>query len=837
MKSPRAVAALLVMLTLLMGYVPNAVYMTEAQVRREGEVRFRGVVVDPLNYRPQCDPAYYCIYVEEIIDDQNNIFGGSRGAVGIFPELYNPNIASIGDAVEVYASCDVDYARDPALMCHLSRNYHYIRRLSGQTVTVTVTSTVTSTITRYTTVTSNTVTRTVTGTRTSYVTSTTATDVTETYTVTRTTTTTVTRTTTTTVTEQRLSPMASAKITSFIISNEKAKPGDTISFTFKIKNTGSVRGWGWPYVLIVGPASEGYINAGHVFGSPVLIEPGETVIKSERWTIPPDAPAGEYMAIGFIYDQEDPSARILDSKGGWFMIGGTSFLQVSSKRLIRIHVERADIPKLKGMVGGDRITLHQLFVVLKSSGLSYDITDDDIFLDVYPYYITLPRDKDLDLTIYPIIGNVGRIYEGTITDALRLAVEEERDRLLSQLPVIGGIYGAVQAARKKGPVQGLFKLGVYLLDLTQDTFAGVLLTLIEFLTRFVFIDQALAMIDTPSHYPLRIPDPLSVEVISPKKQVFLPWENIDITVQVSDAMGRRVAGATAYRLYHSIDLSPIPPYVPLPNIPPPTLPKVAYSRMSESHNGVYSIRDNPLVCLILSNIGRCYITIFLAKPGVGARFLLFYIQVDWYGTIIKLLETKHKLYLHIYDDQKRHIGFNRETGEVEIGIPGSYYYDDQNGTIVVLLPSSISVSSVRVDAGDAKELREEYNLTVSIIKGTQVVDWKEVRGVIDKGSTAEYRVEISSDGKVVITKPGETKTTPTQTTTPTTLEATTPVTNIRNIDYRLLTLLALASLFMIFIAVIAYSYSPKGGIKCTSCGSRNRRGAIYCRRCGNRLRS
>jgi hypothetical protein len=87
-------------------------------------------------------------------------------------------------------------------MCYLSRDYHYIRRLSGQTVTVTVTSTITSTVTRYTTMTSNTVTRTVTGTRTSYVTSTTTTDVTETYTITRTTTTTLTRTTTTSVTGQ-----------------------------------------------------------------------------------------------------------------------------------------------------------------------------------------------------------------------------------------------------------------------------------------------------------------------------------------------------------------------------------------------------------------------------------------------------------------------------------------------------------------------------------------------------------------------------------------------------------------------------------------------------------
>jgi hypothetical protein len=207
MKNLRPIAALLIMLILLIGYVPNTIYVTDAQGRREGEVRFRGVVVDPNNVNQQsvfpiCDPAYYCIDVQEIIDDPNNIFGGYRGPVRIFPELYNPEVASIGDVVEVYASCDVDYARDPFLMCYLSRDYHYIRRLSGQTATVTMTSTITSTVTTYTTVTSRTVARTVTQTRASYVTSTTTTDVTETFTVTRTTTTTVTRTTTTTVTEQ-----------------------------------------------------------------------------------------------------------------------------------------------------------------------------------------------------------------------------------------------------------------------------------------------------------------------------------------------------------------------------------------------------------------------------------------------------------------------------------------------------------------------------------------------------------------------------------------------------------------------------------------------------------
>jgi hypothetical protein len=127
---------------------------------------------------------------------------------------------------------------------------------------------------------------------------------------------------------------------------------------------------------------------------------------------------------------------------------------------------------------------------------------------------------------------------------------------------------------------------------------------------------------------------------------------------------------------------------------------------------------------------------------------------SWSGkTEVKLQENGHKLYLHVYDDLNRHVGYNRETGQVEIGIPGSQYYDHQNGTIVVLLPSGVFISSIRVDAGDAKEPREEYSLVVSTVDGMQVVERKEVRGVIDKGRVVEYRVEASSDGKVVVVTP------------------------------------------------------------------------------------
>jgi hypothetical protein len=208
MRSFRAVAALLIMLILFIGYVPNVVHVTDAQQEIEEDAKFRGVVVGP-RY-PECFGIedYYCVRIEEIIDDPNNIL--TRVSV-IRVDTWTGGVAhphvdqaNVGDFVEVYAHCS---PVDGSVICSLQRDDHYIRRLSGQTETVTVTSTITSIVTRYITVTSRTITRTVTETRTNYITSTTATDVTETYTATRTTTT-VTRTTNTTVTKQQIRMMS-----------------------------------------------------------------------------------------------------------------------------------------------------------------------------------------------------------------------------------------------------------------------------------------------------------------------------------------------------------------------------------------------------------------------------------------------------------------------------------------------------------------------------------------------------------------------------------------------------------------------------------------------------
>jgi hypothetical protein len=190
----------LLFLLVLLSNISHVVYVSEAQQEIEEDAKFRGVVVNSQDNPSSCgelvlDVLFYCVRVEEIIDDPNNIL--RRGMVigvvygGMLGGHPNADLVYEGDFVEVYAHCSLYNDR---VGCGLTRDDHYIRRLSGQTATVTVTSTITSTVTRYTTVTSNTVTRTSTGTRTDYTTQTLVKDITNTFTVTQTVTTTTTLT-------------------------------------------------------------------------------------------------------------------------------------------------------------------------------------------------------------------------------------------------------------------------------------------------------------------------------------------------------------------------------------------------------------------------------------------------------------------------------------------------------------------------------------------------------------------------------------------------------------------------------------------------------------------
>jgi hypothetical protein len=125
------------------------------------------------------------------------------------------------------------------------------------------------------------------------------------------------------------------------------------------------------------------------------------------------------------------------------------------------------------------------------------------------------------------------------------------------------------------------------------------------------------------------------------------------------------------------------------------------------------------------------------------------------GTIVSLHETQHKLYLHIYDSDGRHVGFNHESNQTEIQIPGATYEDLGNG-IIIILPCSTTNFKTVIDAKSAQEENESYELTVVTVKDNEVIDQKNVTSNIKKEAKHAYDVQISPQGEIVTIQNEET---------------------------------------------------------------------------------
>ena len=117
------------------------------------------------------------------------------------------------------------------------------------------------------------------------------------------------------------------------------------------------------------------------------------------------------------------------------------------------------------------------------------------------------------------------------------------------------------------------------------------------------------------------------------------------------------------------------------------------------------------------------------------------------GSIINLEEVQHKLFLHVFDAQNRHVGMNYETKRIEIEITGAYYLENLNN-ITIVLPSNITDFKIIVDAKFAEEKNEAYNLTIHIINGTKIINTKQILSFLEQGTSHKYDAKIFSDGTV-----------------------------------------------------------------------------------------
>jgi parallel beta-helix repeat protein len=121
------------------------------------------------------------------------------------------------------------------------------------------------------------------------------------------------------------------------------------------------------------------------------------------------------------------------------------------------------------------------------------------------------------------------------------------------------------------------------------------------------------------------------------------------------------------------------------------------------------------------------------------------------GIVIQLNEKAKHLYLHVYDNQGRHVGLNYETGRVETEIPDSYYFDNKNGTIAIVLPLNLTDFRVEVDGRYAMETTEKYNLTTVVLSADRA-NYTQISASITKGETQVYNVAIPPTGPPTITK-------------------------------------------------------------------------------------
>jgi hypothetical protein len=113
-----------------------------------------------------------------------------------------------------------------------------------------------------------------------------------------------------------------------------------------------------------------------------------------------------------------------------------------------------------------------------------------------------------------------------------------------------------------------------------------------------------------------------------------------------------------------------------------------------------------------------------------------------YGT---LEEEGHKLYLHMYDSQERHVGFNRESQGVETEVPGSYYWDFGRITIIVL-PTSAEKLRVVVDGTQATDQTEEYVLFLASVSPTrEMVSNFTITDSVKRGEDRAYRLTFNED--------------------------------------------------------------------------------------------
>jgi len=106
----------------------------------------------------------------------------------------------------------------------------------------------------------------------------------------------------------------------------------------------------------------------------------------------------------------------------------------------------------------------------------------------------------------------------------------------------------------------------------------------------------------------------------------------------------------------------------------------------------------------------------------------------------------NELYLHVYDNEGRHIGFNASNPSktmIDSGIPHSLYLDLKNGTDMIIIPAEVTNFEIKVDGAYMEEAEESYSLFIDYIQENEVIFEHRIDNSITLNSSHSMSVEAS----------------------------------------------------------------------------------------------
>ena len=129
--------------------------------------------------------------------------------------------------------------------------------------------------------------------------------------------------------------------------------------------------------------------------------------------------------------------------------------------------------------------------------------------------------------------------------------------------------------------------------------------------------------------------------------------------------------------------------------------------------------------------------------------------IDWnsltrpQGTVVQMQEAQSKLYLHVYDMEGNHVGFNFAQNKTDFDIPSSAYYDNLFGRTEILLPSSTRSFKVTVDGTYAHSAHETFRVGIYRFGQENFTVFQLEEQEIEKGTLRNYLATLLDNGTIV----------------------------------------------------------------------------------------